>query len=97
MLPIFKSESQEFSMMQTSWAQALNKVIDAPMNKGILLKSVALASGATTVNHLLGRMLQGWQITDINGAATIYRSQPKSDLTLTLTSSAAVTVDIFVF
>lgn len=97
MLPIFKSESQEFSMMQTAWAQQLNKLINDPMSKGILLKSVALAAGATTINHLLGRMLQGWQITDINGAATVYRSQPKNDLTLTLTSSAAVTVDIFVF
>lgn len=97
MLPIFNTQVKELSMMQTQWAQQLNQLLDDPMSKGLILLGVSLASGATTINHLLGRKLQGWQIVDINGAATVYRSQPKNDKTLTLTSSAAVTVDLFVF
>lgn len=97
MLPIFNTQVKELSMMQTQWAQQLNQLLDDPMSKGIILPGVSLASGNTTINHLLGRKLQGWQIVDINGAATVYRSQPKNDKTLTLTSSAAVTVDLFVF
>lgn len=83
--------------MQSSWASEIDPVLRMPQTSGIFLKGVSLASGVTVINHLLGRMLQGWEITDITGAATVYRSQPKNALTLTLTSSAAVTVDLFVF
>ena len=48
-------------------------------------------------NHGLQQTMQGWMITDINAAATVYRSQPLNDKTLTLTSSAACTVDLVVF
>lgn len=96
-LAIFNTDDKNFSLMQTSWASAINPVLSSPLNNGLLLKGVPLATGVTVINHKLGRLLQGWQICDVNGAATIYRSAAKNDLTLTLTSSAAVTVDIFVF
>jgi hypothetical protein len=56
-----------------------------------------LINGTTIINHGLGKMQQGWFIVDINGAATIYRSQPLNDKTLILNSSAAVIVSIGVF
>lgn len=96
-LPIFQTNIRELSLMQTQWSSLIKPVIDAPINNGVLLPGVVLISGVTVVNHLLGRKLQGWQLTDTNAAATIYRSQPKSDKTLTLTSNAAVTVDLWVF
>lgn len=83
--------------MQSSWARALEPLLKDPTNNGLILKNVVLINGVTVVNHRLGRMLQGWNLVDINGAASVYRSQPKNNLTLTLTSSAAVTVDLFVF
>lgn len=101
-LPIFQSvgespTSRDFAMMQTQWKSALDPVLSRPSNSGNILPNVALANGVTVVNHLLGRMLQGWAIVDINGAAAIYRSAPLNDKTLTLTSNAAVTVSIEVF
>lgn len=87
----------DLNQMQNKWATVLEPVIANPLNKGLLLKNVSLINGVTTINHLLGRQMQGWQISDINGAATIYRSAPLNGLTLALTSSAAVTVNLYVF
>lgn len=84
-------------LMQTGWSTQLNPWIQNPMSQGVYLENVALANGATQINHKLDRMMQGWMITDINGAATIYRSQPLNSKTLTLTSNAAVTVNLYVF
>lgn len=89
---------------QLPWDQASNKwaaQIDPVLNKPILqdniLTDVKLIAGTNVINHLLQRTQQGWIITDIQGVATIYRSAPFNNLTLTLTSSAAVTVSLLVF
>lgn len=97
MLPIFQSPSREMNMMQTQWASQINPVLNLPLLQGIILPDVELSNGVTVINHLLQRKLQGWFVVDINGSAEIFRSQPKNDLTLTLTSNAAVTVSLFVF
>lgn len=96
-LPIYQSQVPELLLLQTQWTSQLNPLLANPLVNGILLKNVSLANGVTTVNHLLGRKMQGWFITDINGAASVYRSQPFNSLTLTLTSSAQVTVSLYVF
>lgn len=82
------------------WAAMLNPILTNPFTRGILLNNVALANGTTVVNHLLGRKLQGWVIVGINGAATIYDNQAANlmpELTLSLTSNAAVTANLWVF
>lgn len=96
-LPIFTTPNKDMMLMQTNWAADINPVLANPLSSGIFLKNVTLVNGVTTVNHLLARMQQGWIISDVNGAATIYRSQPFNNLTLTLTSNAAVTVTLYVF
>lgn len=96
-LPVFKSPDRDFMLMQTNWASQLNPALANPLNSANILKGVNLINGVTVINHLLGRMMQGWFITDINGAATVYRSAPMNATTLTLTSSAQVTVNIGVF
>jgi hypothetical protein len=90
-------QTLSLSLMQTRWAAILNPFLASPTNQIQILENVKLANGSTTINHLLGHQMQGWYIVDVNGAATIYRSQPFNDKTLTLTSSAAVTVNIGVF
>ena len=57
----------------------------------MILQNIALNNGVTAVNHILGKQKQGWSLSDIQGAATIYRSAPFNAATLTLTSNAAVT------
>lgn len=96
-LPIFTTQSKDLNLMQTNWASVINPVIDNPINQANILKNIVLINGVTVVNHLLGRMMQGWFVTDINGSATIYRSAPMNAQTLTLTSSAAVTINLGVF
>ena len=96
-LPIFQTQSKELSLMQTSWASKLNPLIDNPPNQGIILNDIDLVAGNNTINHMLGRIPQGWYIVDINGAANVYRSKPLNKLTLTLNSSAPVTVSLEVF
>lgn len=83
--------------MQTQWASELNPFLANPLNGVSILEGVSLINGVTVINHLLGQKQQGWFLLDINGAATIYRSAPFNSTTLTLTSSAAVTVNIGVF
>lgn len=99
-LPIFQTSDRILSQLQTQWAQILSPTLDNPLNKGIILNSVKLSSGSTTINHRLSRKLQGWLIIGIDGAADVFDAQANnqmSDKTLVLVSSAAVTVTLYVF
>lgn len=99
-LPIYKSDDQSFTLMQTSWATQLNPVITLPQSSGVILKNVKLSIGDNTIDHRLGRELQGWQLIRVRAAAIIYDKQDSNQLkskTLVLNSSAAVVVDLFVF
>lgn len=85
------------NMMANRWASYLDPLLKNPMSSGVYVKDVALANGVTVINHKLGRLPQGWILIDIQGVATVYRSAAFNDLTLTLTSSAAVTASLYVF
>lgn len=93
----FTTEDKDLQMLQSSWASVLNPVLKNPSLDNVLLKNISLSSGVTIIDHKLGRTPQGWRIVDVDGAATIYRSAPLNNLTLTLTSDAAVTISLEVF
>jgi hypothetical protein len=87
-------------LLQTKWAQELDPVLKFPPVKGVLLKSIALTTGTNVVNHRLSRNLQGWVITRIKSAATIYDQQDSNQtpaLTLILVSSADAVIDLWVY
>jgi len=86
-----------WDLANTKWASELNPVLNNPITNPSLLTNISLVSGANIINHKLGRTPLGWFITDINGAATIYRSAAFNNLTLTLTSSAAVTINLAIY
>lgn len=96
-LPRFTTDDKNVTLLQSAWATQLEPVIEFSPNKGLILKGISLISGVNTINHRLGRKPQGYIITDMDAAATVYRSQPLNDLTLTLTSNAAANVAIWVF
>lgn len=96
-LPLFQGVDRVLSQLQTQWSTLLNPLLSNPINKGNFLTGIALANGDTTFSHLLDRQQQGWIITDVNGAAHIYRSQAFNSKTLTLTSDAAVVVNLLVY
>lgn len=81
----------------TRWKSLIDPLLRNNLNSVEFLTGIVLASGTTTFPHKLGRKMQGWFITDIDGASTIYRAAPFNELTLTLTSSSQVTVNIGVF
>ncbi len=83
--------------MQTKWKSQIDPLISSPLSGFQILNNVNLINGVTVVNHLLGRIMMGWFIIDIDAAATIYRSAPFSTTTLTLTSNAACKVNLGVF
>jgi hypothetical protein len=83
--------------MQTRWASQLNPLLANALNGVTIIPNIALINGVTVINHSLGQTQQGWFLVDVQGPATIYRSQPFNSTTLTLTSSAAVVVSIGVY
>lgn len=101
-LPKFQSADRAFSLLQTQWAQFINPVLSLPMVQQNTLTNIALKTSPVNnfVNHGLGRPLQGWIITRIRGAATVYDTQdanPTPSINLSLVTSAPVTVDLVVF
>jgi hypothetical protein len=79
------------------WAASLNPVIANPLNSISIIPNINLISGPNVINHKLGHAMNGWFLVDIQGIASIYRSAPFNNLTLTLTSNASVIVSIGVF
>lgn len=97
MLPIFKSEDQDFMLLQTKWASQLNPVLNNPVTNPVILKDIPLTTGVNVINHRLQRQMQGWIVTDINAPITLYRSAALNNITLTLTASAPAVVTIAVY
>lgn len=99
-LPRFQGDSDIFNMMQTKWASILNPLLANPLIQGQLLQDVPLINGTVEVSHGLGRKLVGWIIVGINASATVYDNQASNripDLTLSLTSNAVATAQLYVF
>jgi len=92
-LPLLNS----IPLLLTKWKSILDPVLANPQTNMSILKNVALASGDNQIPHLLGQVQQGWILTDIQGAATIYRYQAFNATYLYLHSSVAVTVNLGVF
>lgn len=83
--------------MQSKWKSQLDPLLSNINTQGQLLSATVLAVGNNTINHKLSRNMQGWYIVDIDGPATIYRSQPFNDSTLVLNSTAICTINLWVF
>lgn len=86
-----------YDQLTSRWKSILDPIIGNPVTNPTLLSSISLTTGVNVINHKLGQMQQGWIITDIQGVANVYRSQPFNDKTLTLTSDADVTINLMVF
>lgn len=99
MFPRIQTDSRELNQLQTLIQEAFLPLQNNPMCNGTFLNNIALISGSTTIFHGLGHPVQGWIVTMIDGAATIYDAQSTnpSPKTLVLVSDAAVTVNLYVF
>lgn len=96
-LPWLSTQDSGLSKGLTIWRQILNVFKAQPYLNGNILTGIDLKIGANVIYHNLGQPQTGWVLTDITGIATIYRSAQFNSKTLTLTSSAAVTINLWVF
>jgi len=94
------TENNDINKIQEYIGAAVESLADSPILDGILLKNVSLISGTTAVFHKLNRPLQGYLIVRKRANADIWDSQDSNTApsrTLILESSAAVTIDLYVF
>ncbi len=96
-LPQIQSPDQTMMLIQTKWASQLNPLLANKLTQGNLLQNIALINGATIINHLLDRQMQGWILVDKDASVIIYRSAALNPQTLTLTSNGAVNISLWVF
>lgn len=92
------SPDEIFNRFQDEVAAKVNDVLSSPLLNGKFLKAEVLkAASPVVVTHGLGRLPQGWIIIDRTAAATPWRSAPSTKQTITLSTSADVTVALWVF
>lgn len=85
-------------LMQKQWASQLNPLLDNPIIQGFSISNISLVANVPiTLNHYLGRQMQGWFITDINSNAIIWRTKPMNSQTLTLEANANTVVSLWIF
>lgn len=97
---IIQSADQDLMTVQQNLTRTLNPIFNTNTLGGNILSNITLISGSNIINHKLGRTLSGWQIIRQRAAASIFDTQDTNKtpaLTLTLTSSAPVVVDLYVF
>lgn len=95
-LPLQQPSSQQDSR----WKSLLDPVIASPLLGGHLLQNITLASGVNTINHELGRSLQGYFVVLNSAPATFNDNQSTNTmpgLTLNLVASAPCVVSLWVF
>lgn len=96
-LPLIRTGIQSLDLLQSKWKAELDPKLGNVLANGLLISNVSLSIGDNVINHKLGRVQQGWILVDQNAGATIYRSAALNDSTLTLNSSAGVTISLWVF
>lgn len=96
-LPIFNSDNRILTQLQTVWKAAISPAIQSDIVQGRLVEGIDLDTAPVAFNHLLGRKMVGWIVSDQDAQALIARSQPLNDKTLTLTASAPCTVSVWCY
>jgi len=95
-IPQMQSDSRTENQLQSNIIRGIQPLLKNPMAIVSHLQGVQLFTGSNLVNHGLFQQLQGYFVSRINGAATIYDTAATAT-TLTLHSSADVTVSLICF
>lgn len=91
-------QKMSLDMMQNTWATALNPVIANPIVQGLPINNILLNANTPKVIHIpLGRVQQGWIITDNLAFCQVKRTQPFNSQNLTLESDADTTISIWCY
>jgi hypothetical protein len=90
------TQDRDLQLIQANIERAVSSVIKAAILNGRLITGQALIAGNTQIEHKLTRTPVGYMIVDSNAAVTIFTSSKDTNF-LTLNSSGAATVSIWVF
>lgn len=94
------SSKLDWSLANPKWAATLNPLLANPLVSGLVLSNISVSSGNNTINHTLGRTLQGY-IVIMNSANVTYFDRQStnqySDLTLILVASGPAKISLYVF
>lgn len=92
------SSKLPWELAQTKWSSTINPFLALPILNGNQITSIDLvATTPKPINHLLGRMPQGWILTDNTANAVIWRAQDFNQFSIVLESSANTTISFWVF
>ena len=88
-----------WELANPKWAATLNALLANPIVNGTIVQAV-VKSGVNTINHGLGRKLQGYLVILNSASITYFDSQStnqRPDLTLLLDVSGPATLSLYVF
>ena len=85
--------------LQSEFATVTLSVRSNRSNNAVTIQDVAIILGDTDVSHRLGKSYQGWRISRLRGAQTVYEATTQPDKTkfLRLTGTGTATVDVEVW
>lgn len=98
--PSIQTDDRNVSLIQDFLTGAVNPLLALPLSNSNFLQGIHLTTGLNTINHGLGRTLQGWIISRLDANVTIYDDQDSNSMptkTLDLIASGACTVSLNVF
>lgn len=88
----------EVANLQERLQEFFQPIVSCPLLDGVLVTNVALNTTPTKVEHKLRRAPLGYIIVRQNANSVVYESSKDLPTSfITLTASAAVTVDLWVF
>lgn len=93
-------DDKVLNRVQDQIARVVNPLVTAPMLQLSVLPSLTLVAGLNTINHGLGRPVQGWAVLRARGAIMCYDKQDTNrtpEKTLLLVASAPITIDLGVY
>lgn len=82
--------------LQRNTEEFLYRAVPDFVTDGVRLDGIQLASGATQVEHRLQRTPRGFLVLNINANTNVWATA-RSELTLTLNTTASAVVDLWVF
>lgn len=88
--------TEELNRIQDYIVKTLTPLLNSAIGNGVLLRDLQLAIGTNEVAHKLGRVPQGWIVVDKNLNEDICSTAKTRNL-LTLETSGAVTVSLWIF
>lgn len=94
-----QTQERVLNQIQDNLIKSITDLNAIPLNSGVLLSDIVLASGSNTIYTTLPQAITGWIVTRKSANEDIYDEQSTNinPKTLILNSSGAVTVSLFVF